>query len=252
MRAPLGIFAASIFGCLFSSGAEPEAREWTAEDGTVVRYRWSAPETIEPGKTYPLILFMHGAGERGTDNTAHLKHGIGPIIEGTKKAGQPVFLIAPQCPEGRFWSPVNEQKTHLIEAGKPNALVEAVLALVEETKGKQPIDPKRFYVTGISMGGFATWDILGRIPKEIAAAVPICGGGDPSLAKKYEKVPIWAFHGEADPVVPVAATREIVKALEDAGGKPKTTYYPGVQHDSWTQTYDNPGVIKWMLDQHQK
>lgn len=252
MKASLGILAASMLATMFSAGAEPEAREWTAKDGTVVRYRWSAPETIEPGKTYPLVLFMHGAGERGTDNTAHLKHGVRPIIEGTKKAGQPVFLIAPQCPTGRYWSPIDEEKKNLKEGAQDNALIEAVLELVEETKRKQPVDKKRFYVTGISMGGFATWDILGRIPKEIAAAIPICGGGDPKLAKKYKEVPIWAIHGDADPVVPVAATKGIVKALEEAGGKPKTTYYPGVKHESWTPAYDDPAVIQWMLDQKQK
>ncbi len=242
--------AASVLGGFIAAGAEPEAREWTAGDGTIVKYRWSAPETVEPGKTYPLVLFLHGAGERGTDNTAQLKHGVLPILEGAKKLNQPVFLIAPQCPEGRWWSPIDRETGHLTEAGKPNPLVDAVLALAGETMARQPVDPKRFYVTGISMGGFATWDVLGRIPEKIAAAIPICGGGDPALAGRFTQVPIWTFHGETDPTVPVSTTREMVAALEKAGGKPKVTYYPGVEHNSWTQTYDNPEVIRWLLDQH--
>ena len=250
MNIPTGITVASLLGILFSSGAGLESRVFTAKDGTIVRYRWSAPAKIEPGKIYPLILFLHGAGERGDDNTAQLRHGVHSILSAAEKLNQPVFLIAPQCPKDRWWTPVDMQKKRLSAAGQPNVLLEAVLALVDETTATQPIDPKRFYLTGISMGGFATWDLLGRNPDRIAAAVPICGGGDPSQAIKFKEVPIWAFHGEADPVVPVKSTREMISALEAAGGKPKATYYPEVEHDSWTRTYDDPAVIRWIFDQH--
>lgn len=246
------ILIATILGGAAALGAQPEAREWKAPDGTVVKYRWSAPETLEAGKTYPLVLFMHGAGERGDDNKAQLKHGVIPIIEGAKKLGQPCFMIAPQCPADRWWSPINEKTMQLNAADKPNGLLEAMLALVDDTMKTQPVDPKRFYVTGISMGGYATWDLLGRVPAKIAAAVPICGGGDPALVSKFKDIPIHAFHGEADSVVPVRTTREMITALEKAGGKPKSTYYPAVNHDSWTQTYDNPEVIRWLFDQRQK
>ncbi len=246
------LLVASMLAASTALAAEPEAREWKAPNGTVVKYRWSAPETIEPGKSYPLVLFLHGAGERGDDNKAQLKHGVLPIIEGAKKLGQPCFLIAPQCPADRWWAPINRENMRLSEADKPNALLEAVLALAEDTMKQQPIDSKRFYVTGISMGGYATWDLLGRVPGKIAAAVPICGGGDPALAMKFKDVPIHAFHGDADPVVPVRTTKEMIEALEKSGSKPKATYYPGVQHDSWTQTYANPEVIRWIFDQHQK
>ncbi|MEO5917354.1 MAG: dienelactone hydrolase family protein [Luteolibacter sp.] len=250
MKNPLGILVVSLLGNLLSLGAELEVREFTAKDGTVVKYRWSAPEKIEPGKTYPLVLFLHGAGERGDDNTAQLKHGVHSILTGMAKLDQPVFLIAPQCPKERWWTPVDMEKMRLSAAGQPNPLLEGVLALVDETTRTQPVDSKRFYLTGISMGGFATWDVLGRIPDKIAAAVPICGGGDSSLAATYKEVPIWAFHGEADPVVPVRTTQEMISALEKAGGKPKATYYPGVEHDSWTRTYDDPALFRWLLDQH--
>jgi predicted peptidase len=229
-------------------GATPEAREWKAADGSVVKYRWSAPEKTEPGKTYPLVLFLHGAGERGDDNKAQLKHGVIPIIKGAEKLGTPVFLIAPQCPAGRWWSEPAQDRTRLNEADQPNKLLDNVLALVTDIQKKHPIDPKRFHVTGISMGGFGTWDLLARTPGSIASAIPICGGGDPALAKKFKDVPVWAFHGEADDVVPVGATRKMIEALEKSGGKPKSTYYPGVGHDSWTRTYDNPEVIRWLLE----
>ncbi len=250
MKITTGILAASLLGGLFSTAAELDTREFTAKDGTVVKYRWSAPDKIEPGKTYPLVLFLHGSGERGDDNTAQLRHGVHAILAGAAKLDQPIFLIAPQCPKDRWWTPVDMEKKRLSAAGQPNVLIEAVLALVDETTTTQPVDAKRFYLTGISMGGFATWDVLGRVPDKIAAAVPICGGGDSSQAAKFKDVPIWAFHGEADPVVPVKTTREMISALETAGGKPKFTSYPNVEHDSWTRTYDDLTVIRWIFDQH--
>ena len=252
MNVFLGIAAVFLLACGVSYSSEPEAREWTAKDGTVVKYRWSAPEKIEAGKSYPLVLFLHGSGERGSDNAAQTKHGVRPILEGAEKLGQPVFLIAPQCPLGRWWSPINSQTGLLADADKPNPLLAAILALVDDSEAKNPIDPKRFYVTGLSMGGFATWDLLGRVPDRIAAAIPICGGGDPTLAERFKDVPIWAFHGEMDASVPVLRTHEMIAALEKTGGKPKSTFYPGVNHDSWTRTYNDPAVIRWMLDQHLK
>ncbi len=252
MSHPSEILTAIMMVSCLSLGVAPEAREWTAPDGKVVKYRWSAPETVEAGKTYPLILFLHGSGERGMDNAAQLKHGVNPILDGAKKLDQPVFLIAPQCPPDRWWSPINSETMQLSEAEKPNDLLESLVALVDDTIKKSPVDAKRFYVTGISMGGFATWDLLGRIPRRIAAAIPVCGGGDPSLAGRFREVPIWAFHGEADPVVPVRTTREMIEFLEKAGGTPKATYYPQIQHESWVQTYSDPELIRWMFDQRLK
>lgn len=243
------VLLATLFGISATSAATPEAREWKAPNGTTVKYRWHAPATIEPGKTYPLVLFLHGAGERGDDNTAQLKHGVNAIIKASESLHQPCFLIAPQCPADRWWAPINRETMRLSEASKPNSLLEAVLALADATMKQQPADPKRFYVTGISMGGYATWDLLGRAPEKIAAAIPICGGGDPSLVSNFHTIPIHAFHGDADPVVPVKTTREMIEALEKAGGNPRATYYPGVQHDSWTRTYDNIEVIQWLFQQ---
>ena len=243
---------ASMIGGCAAIGAQPEAREWKAPDGTVVKYRWSAPESLEKGKTYPLVLFLHGAGERGDDNTAQLKHGALPILAGAKKLGEPCFLIAPQCPADRWWAPIDHASMRLNAADKPNSLLDAVLALVDDTLKTQPVDAKRFYVTGLSMGGYATWDLLGRVPARIAAAIPICGGGDPSQAAKFKDVPVWAFHGEADPTVPVKSTKDMIAAMETVGGKPKATYFPGVGHNSWTRAYDDPEVIRWLFAQRRK
>jgi len=239
-----------IFMLMFTAapGSTPEAREWTAADGAVIRYRWSAPETTEPGKTHPLVLFLHGSGERGDDNHAQLKHGVIPILAGAAALGTPVFLIAPQCPRDRWWSEPAPDRTRLDDSGRPNELLDNVLALMADIQSKHPVDPKRLHVTGISMGGFGTWDLLGRCPGRFASAMPICGGGDPSRAAAFKDVPVWAFHGDADERVPVEATRRMIEALEKADGKPKVTYYPGVGHDAWTRTYDDPEVIRWLLE----
>jgi predicted peptidase len=253
MKTPLHMTVVALVGSISLSCAGPETvpREWKSKDGTVVPYRLRTPSEVVPDKTYPLVLFLHGAGERGSDNSAQLKHGVTSIIEGADTLKDPIFLLAPQCPKDRYWSPIDLQTGRLSEPSKSNALLDAIIALVDDTVKSQPIDPKRIYLTGISMGGYATWDLLARHPKKFAAAIPICGGGDPDQAAKFASVPIWAFHGEADPVVPVKTTREMIAALEKAGGKPKVTYYPGVGHNSWTTTYDNPGVIRWLLAQHQ-
>lgn len=232
--------------------AETTAKEWDAPNGIHIPYRLAVPHKTEEGKVYPLVLFLHGAGERGEDNREHLRHGVGPIFAGAEKINEPCFLIAPQCPEEMWWANLDEKRLRLADAKAPNPRMEAVLALVAEFSKTHPVDPKRFYVTGISMGGFGTWDLLGRAPEKIAAAMPVCGGGDPSIVSRYKDVPIWAFHGDADSTVPVAATTDMIAALEKAGGKPKVTIYPGVQHDSWTMTYNNPEAIRWMFSQKQK
>ena len=252
MKGPIQVLTTVLLATAVAGAAEPVAREFTAANGTVVKYRFSAPATLEPGKTYPLVLFLHGAGERGDDNKAQLKHGVQSIIAGADTLGDPVFLVAPQCPKEIWWSQPAESRESLAAAGKKNSLLDAVLELTADTMKSQPIDSHRLYVTGISMGGFGTWDLLGRIPEKIAAAIPICGGGDAAQADRFKEVSIWAFHGGSDSVVPVAATRNMVTALEKAGGKPKVTIYPDVDHDSWTQTYDDPQVIRWMIEQRRK
>ncbi len=243
------ILLLSFAAACIAHAMPPEAREWKSPGGSTVKYRWSAPAKPEPGKFYPLILFLHGSGERGSDNKAQLAHGVLPILEAAEKLGQPAFLIAPQCPEDQWWSPIDTEGKFLTAATQPNAQLDPIIALVEEIMAKHPVDPRRFYVTGISMGGFATWDLLGRMPGKIAAAVPICGGGDPSLAARFKDVPIHAFHGELDTAVPVAATREMITALEKSGGKPKVTIYPGVDHLCWTRTYEDLDLYRWIFAQ---
>ena len=200
-------------------------------------YRIQSPRGIEAGREYPLLLFLHGRGESGNDNVAQLKS-VPPRLAPAVFAAQPCFVIAPQCPKEGWWM------------GRPLALA---LDLVREAVRELPVDKQRVYISGLSMGGFGTWAALAQEPKLFAAAIPICGGGEPASVRKFDRVPIWAFHGEADDVVPVAKSREMVEALrKEKGADIRYTEYPGVKHDSWTQTYENPELYAWLFAQKRK
>lgn len=246
MKAKTLLFLAAMFS---SCAAQPEAKTWTAPNGTPVLYRYSAPEKTETGKTYPLVLFLHGAGERGNDNISQLKNSTADLLSNAEKLGEPTYFIAPQCPEERWWSAPQGNRLQLADAAGKNDLLDAVLALVEETAKTQPVDRSRIYITGLSMGAYGTFDMLARSPETWAAAIPVCGAGDPTTVEKFKHVPIRIFHGSDDDAVPVQGSKTMAEALEKAGADVELTIYPGVKHDSWTQTYRNPEVIKWLFAQ---
>ena len=216
-------------------------------DKETFRYQFLAPQSIEPGKTYPLILFLHGAGERGDDPEVLKKHFLPAIASDEFRKTFPCFVIAPQCRTGERWA---DRKSDDAKANEPTAMMQMALQCVDDVLGEFPVDKNRLYLTGLSMGGYGSWDLAARQADRWAAVVPICGGGDEANADKLKAVPIWVFHGDADKAVPVEASRGMVEAIRAAGGDPKYTEYPGVGHDSWTQTYADPdGVFKWMFEQ---
>jgi len=188
------------------------------------------------------VVFLHGAGERGNDNKAQMKHGVAEFASEERMKAFPCFLIAPQCPEKRQWA-TSAKASADAQPGK------LVLDLIEKTCKELPIDKNRIYLTGLSMGGFGTWDLLARKPDLFAAGIPICGGGDEKKADKLVKIPIWVFHGDKDGAVKVERSRAMVAAIEKAGGKPKYTEYPGVGHDSWSRTYADEKVLAWLFAQ---
>jgi predicted peptidase len=182
----------------------------------------------ESKERWPLMLFLHGSGESGT-NLAKVKvHGPPKLVE--SKPDFPFILVSPQSP-GRGWNN------------------DTLMALLDEVMSKYQVDPQRVYLTGLSMGGFGTWSLAAAHPERFAAIVPICGGGKPENATKLAALPIWAFHGAKDQAVPVQRSREMVAAIRAAGGNVKYTEYPDAPHDCWTQTYNNPDLYKWLLAQ---
>ena len=188
------------------------------------------PKASPPATGWPLLVFLHGSGERGTDLELVKKHGP-PKLAGTRPELESFYMLAPQCPLGRWWDTAS------------------VKDLIDQTVASQSVDSKRIYITGISMGGFATWTLLREHPGIIAAAVPICGAGDPASVSRFKSVPIWAFHGDKDEAVPVQRSIEMVEALKKVNGNIKFTLYPDTGHDSWTRTFDNPDLYRWLLEQ---
>lgn len=212
-------------------------------------YRIYTPRPIEDETVYPLIVFMHGAGERGSDNTTQLKHGVGSIIRFIERFNQPAFVIAPQVADGHQWVDTPWSDDAHVLPKSPSASMSLLLGLIDSVNQTLPIDRRRIYITGISMGGFGTWDLLMRRPDEFAAAIPICGGGDETSAHLIRDIPVWVFHGGDDQVVKTHRSRNMIEALEGVAGRPRYTEYPGIGHDSWTVTYDNPEVLHWLFEQ---
>lgn len=203
---------------------------------------WLHLPKVQTDQPLPLLLFLHGRGESGSDLEALKIHGIPKIL-----AQDPAFLplapfivAAPQCPWHTWWP---EQ-------------ADALDALLEELLATYPIDPRRIYLTGLSMGGFGTWYLACRTPERFAAIAPICGGGYwvhnfPDWVLELKEVPTWVFHGAKDPVVPLSASQQLVDLLQANGGNVRFTVYPEALHDSWTETYNNPDLYSWLL-QHKK
>lgn len=204
-------------------------------------------EPLKPvaGQKYPLVIFLHGASERGDDNDKHIKH-IQLLFNYNVFNKYPCYVIAPQCPEGEVWSTLMNGRPF---SAVPTRPMQMVIQLMEKTMESYPIDPARIYVTGLSMGGFGTWDLMARFPDRFAAAVPVCGGGDVATAPKIKHIPVWVFHGAEDEIVPPELSRKMVAALRNAGGLPGHTEYPGVAHSSWHQAYREPHLMPWLWKQ---
>jgi predicted peptidase len=219
------------------------------DDGRKLNYRLMKPKSYDPQKKYPLVLFMHGAGERGDDNVAQLVHGMNDFAKDENREKYPCFVVAPQVPEGKRWVEVDwTEDAHDFDE-KPSATMQLVIELLDALQKEFSIDKSRLYVTGLSMGGFGTWDIISRFPDKFAAAAPVCGGADLKLAPKLVRVPIWTFHGDNDTVVKLHRTVDMVEAIRKAGGKPLYTEYAGVGHDSWVKAYSDPKLMEWMFAQ---
>ncbi len=248
MLSGLAVFARADEGQLSGESLGFEARTYT--NGTnVLHYQIYVPDNPESGEKVPLILCLHGAGERGSDNHKQLKYGVKNILACSRRNHQPVIVVAPQCPVGRRWVEVDWSADAHRMPRTPSVPMQMVQQLLQETLQQLPVDPRRVYVTGLSMGGFGTWDIIQRNPALFAAAVPVCGGGDPAYADRLADLPIWVFHGDADGTVKVERSREMVAALKEAGGHPLYTEYPGVGHGSWGPAYNNPDLWTWMFSQ---
>ena len=227
------LFGLAIFSLISLSSAEEGGKQKAAVFEKVikisVKYLIYLPKDYDQKQSWPLMIFLHGAGERG-DNLDTVKlHGPPKLIEAGKEF--PFIVVSPQCPKDKWWDPKDLD------------------ALLDEIVKKYKVDQDRIYLTGLSMGGFGTWAWAAEQPKRFAALVPICGGGEPEKSRFYANVPIWVFHGGKDPVVPIAQSEKMVEALKKNGGNVKFTVYPEAGHDCWTEAYNNPKLYEWLLEQ---
>jgi predicted peptidase len=229
------LVVALAFTAAVSAEQKPLTFKQTIKHAVELDYLLHLPAGYDEDRqqAWPLILFLHGAGERGDDVERVATHGPPKLIAAGKDI--PAVVVSPQCPANQWWT------DHL----------EALTALLDQTARRYRVDPDRVYVTGLSMGGYGTWALLARdTQRRFAAAIPICGGGNRMGLLRAVDLPIWAFHGEADEVVPLDETTRLVESLQKRGAKNvKLTTYPGVEHDSWTQTYDDPAVWEWLFAQ---
>jgi predicted peptidase len=206
--------------------------ERTVSSAVEGRYLIHLPDGYDDSEQrWPLILFLHGSGERGNEIERVSIHG--PLKRIREGFDLPFVIVAPQVPEGERWTPER---------------LDAVMADVLE---RYRIDDERMYLTGLSMGGYGTWDFAMSRPDVFAAIAPICGGGQAHFACVLRDTPVWAFHGARDTVVPAERSREIVRVLEGCDGNIHYTEYPDAGHDSWTETYANPALYDWFL-QHRR
>jgi len=212
-------------------GVQVEAsKDVTLKDGgkATVHYLFSLPESYDKSDKHPLLIFLHGMGERGDNLQRVAVHGPPKLMKKGNKT--PFIVVSPQCPRTEFWN-----------LTKLSQLLDHILATTKA-------DPKRVYLTGLSMGGFGSWHWAAREPKRFAAVIPICGGGSPRSAEKLIDLPVWAFHGDKDRTVPLSKSQAMVDAIRKAGGKKvKLTVYPGIGHNSWTRAYKDPEIYKWLL-----
>ncbi len=220
-----------------ASAQDPAPATQTAQtftkDGKQLKYWLWLPKSA-PAEGAPLLLSLHGSGERGDDLEKVKKHGPVKLVE-TLPDAQPFILVTPQCPAGQRWD------------------IDLLRDLVEEVAARHGADRSRLTLTGLSMGGYATWAMTAKYPDLFAAALPICGGGNPDEAAKIKHLPIRVYHGAKDEAVPIERSREMVAALKKAGATDvELTVFPDLAHDSWTPVYADPETYAWLLKQRKK
>lgn len=223
--------------------------------GNILRYQWMKPPKSPklPHQKYPLVVFLHGSGERGVDNAAQMRNGVHAFVETETRRKHPCYLLVPQCPPEQRWGGSSKDWKALF-SDTPTEPGRLLLALIDDVLKKNPdIDRSRIYITGLSMGGFGTFDALMRRPELFAAGMPLCGGGDPAQAHRLKHIPLWVFHGNLDEAVLPRFSRDMVAALrKNTPPRVRYTEYSTLSHNIWDVTYYNPAVLDWLFAQRKR
>ena len=249
-----------IVFCFNSSSSQDFSlyqKKWLVQGGDTLPYRVLMPLNYDSTQKYPVIFFLHGAGERGRDNEKQLTHGAKLFLKDSIRANYKAIVIFPQCSANDYWGNLlrmhgdgDKKSFYFPENGEPGKTMQMLEALVNYILDKYPVKTNQVYVGGLSMGGMGTFELVRRMRKTFAAAFPICGGANPATAKKMKKLSWWVFHGAKDDVVPPFHSENMVNALKAAGAKVKFSLYPNANHNSWDSAFAEPGLLPWLFSQH--
>ena len=248
------LFITAIVCCSFSIvKAQPSrfsVEHYINANNDTLNYRMLYPD-YDTLRKYPLVIFLHGSGERGSDNDAQLKWGVINFATDEMMVLHPAFVIAPQCPANSTWANTvrTNNNTTITLQPQPTKTMELLIDLIHQLIKKMPVDTNRIYITGLSMGGYGTYDAIERYPDLFAAAMPVCGGGDVSKAATIAHIPIWIFHGAEDAAVNPIYSLNMAEALTNAGAHPGLTMYPETGHFSWLAAYSDMHAMEWLFRQ---
>lgn len=240
------LFCIGSISNAFSQSSLFSYEKYINASGDTLNYRQLISD-YDPITKYPLVIFLHGSGERGNDNEAQLKWGVLNFASDQNMKMHPSIIIAPQCPKNMSWANFSGEDMSLQQS--PTKPMQLLMELINEAVVKMPVDTDRIYITGLSMGGFGTYDAITRYPDIFAAAVPVCGGGDITKAPSIAHIPIWIFHGALDEAVNPVLSQNMVEALTKGGAHPGYTQYPETGHFSWIAAYSDNMMMEWLYSQ---
>jgi len=227
------------------------------QSGDTLPYRVLLPASYDSSKAYPLLIFLHGRGESGTDNKKQLTHGARMFLTDSIRQLYPAIVVFPQCAATDYWSNVQtvadkdgKRTFYFVADGEPSRSMRLLLSLTDNLFRQYKIRRQQVYVMGLSMGGMGTFELARRRPELFAGAIAICGGADPATAASIRKPGWWIFHGAKDDVVLPSFSRQMVAALKKTGARVRYTEYPEANHNSWDSAFTEPGLLKWLFSQH--
>ncbi len=232
-------------------------KKWLVQGSDTMPYRVLLPENYNATKTYPVVFFLHGSGERGNDNELQLVHGAKLFLQPANRQNYPAIVIFPQCSKNGFWSNVlrtfdaSQKITHTFLAdGEPTKDMLLLEQLIQYVMEAYPVNKRQLYVGGLSMGGMGAFELVKRNPGMFAAAIPICGGANPATATAMRGTAWWIFHGLKDDIVFPAFSEKMFAALKKANARVRFTLYPDANHNSWDPTFAEPELLPWLFSQH--
>lgn len=236
-------------------------KHWFIQNGDTLPFRVLLPKDYDATKKYPVVFFLHGRGESGSDNEKQLTHGAHLFLKDSIRSAHPAIVIFPQCAANSYWSNVHtltegskggKRTFHFVPDGPPSEAMQLLLGLVEHVLEHYPVNKQQVYAMGLSMGGMGTFELVRRRPKTFAAAVPICGGAHPATAKELKQTAWWVFHGGKDDVVLPVHSEKMVNALKSAKANVQYTLYPNANHNSWDPAFAEKNLLPWLFSHKRK